>query len=127
MKFPPLVIESEEISFMGASLDGYNSENNLLLEIKCPHKLNSHLNLLEDGQQISFVYYSQIQHQLFCSKGNMCLYVSYHPEDPDKVIIKEVMPDKEFIERMIEAERYFYEKNILLMEPIDERLFDEKR
>jgi len=119
LRFPPLIIESEKTPFMGASLDGMNLDNNLLLEIKCPGKINSHLNLLEEGQEISYAYFTQIQHQLYCAEAEMCFYVSYHPDDPDKIIVKEVFPDVEFTERMIEAERYFWEKNILLMEPVD--------
>lgn len=123
----PAVGESEDHPYMGTSLDGISEDGNVIVEIKSPVRLNKHLAHLEQGVIIEPHYRCQIMHHLAVSGAECCFYVSYHPEDPDKVIIKEVMPDKEFIERMIEAERYFYEKNILLMEPIDERLFDEKR
>jgi len=115
----PAVGEHDNYSWMGTSLDGINEDGTVIVEIKSPMKLNKHLSLLDDNVVIDVHYQWQIFHHLEVSGADVCFFVSYHPDDPDKIIIKEVMPDKRKMEQMVLAEQYFWEKNILLMEPVE--------
>ena len=58
----PLVVESDEFYWMGASLDGINDTRKIIIEIKCPSS-DTHL-LAVDGS-IRPYYMVQMQHQLY--------------------------------------------------------------
>jgi putative phage-type endonuclease len=122
----PIVIESDDYFWMGCSLDGYNQENNIIVEIKCPQKINKHMPVYEGI--ISRNYYAQVQHQLACSKANECYFVSYHKDDPELIAINVIKPDIEFIKDMIEKEKEFYEKHLCgFLPPPEPWQFEERR
>lgn len=108
----PLVVESDEYFWCGASLDGFNEEINTILEIKCP-SLASHRAAI-DGV-IAEYYMSQVQHQLFCTGAEKCYYWSYHPDVSQKCAVIEITPNLEYIKNMVEKEKYFYEVNMCQM------------
>lgn len=107
----PAVVEYENHSWAGASLDGLSRNSKTLLEIKCPGQRN-HLFSLEIG--ILEYWQVQIQHQFFVTGADICYFMSYNPdfEDGKKYIIRKIFPDWVFIEDMVAAERYFYDINM---------------
>lgn len=96
MEFPATLAEHPKVSFMKASLDGWNAENKIVLEIKCPGK--------EDHEkaskgEIPEKYWPQLQHQLFVTGGNKLYYYSYS-EDENKFAtgyLIEVLPESIYI------------------------------
>ena len=108
----PIVAEHSSQCWAGASLDGISTCGKILLEIKCPSHRN-HLFSLECG--ILEYWQAQIQHQFFVTGAEIAFFMSYNPdfEDGRKFIVRDLLPDWEFIERMVAAERYFYDINML--------------
>lgn len=98
MNFPAILCEHPEFSFMRASLDGYNAENKIVLEIKCPG--------LEDHEkaargEIPEKYYPQLQHQLFVTGGEKAFYYSYMEiANSYTGYLVEVFPDKEYMKTL---------------------------
>ncbi len=123
MKFEvfPEVVEHDSLWWMAASLDGIDSTGKRLVEIKCP-KLQTHL--VSANFEIPYYYLVQIQHQLACTGAEVCYYTSFHPdlEDGLRLIINEIYPKPNFINRMIDLEYEFYEKNLCQMLEPDESL-----
>lgn len=107
MKFEvePLVIQSNDRPWQMTSLDGIDASRKRIIEIKCP-KIQSHLACCSI-QDIPMYYLVQMQHHLACSGAEICYYVSYHPDDPN-LIIHEIHPKQNFIERMNAIEHEFY-------------------
>lgn len=105
----PLVVESEEFYWMGASLDGIDDSRKIIIEIKCP-SVDSHTLAIAGGIRPS--YKAQMQHQLCTAEAEICYYVSYNPSYDPYLNIIEVYRDDAFIEEMIEKERYFFEQCI---------------
>ena len=81
----PAVGEHDEYSWMGTSLDAINEDGTVIVEIKSPMKLTKHLSLLEENVVIPVIYQWQICHHLAVSGADVCFFVSYHPDDPDKM------------------------------------------
>lgn len=98
----PMVGCHEEIDWMAASFDGMTIERDVILEIKCPGK-KDHSTALKG--QIPKKYYPQIQHQIHVAGVEFSYYYSF---DGSKGIIIEVKRDEEFIEKMIEEEKVFW-------------------
>lgn len=105
----PCCIEHESIPWMRASLDGMDLPGNVIVEGKCLKK-EYHREAM-DGKIPQHVM-PQIQHQLYVSAADVCHYASWseHKDtaEEDMLIVLEVKPDEEFIERMLEAEREFW-------------------
>ena len=106
--FIPEVYVSEEYSFMCASYDGVSFDKKYILEVKCTNKKNHEL--AKHGK-IPEYYYPQIQHQISILQVDFCYYYSF---DGDRGIIVQVPRDEEFIKKMIEQEREFYNEMIHL-------------
>lgn len=134
----PMVVESSEFDFLGASLDGISIMGNYLLEIKCGgQKL---YNLASHGI-IPDYYLDQIQHQLLVTRSEKCYYYAMNPffqsiilkkmKDEDLLAKKEnrepnyeyinhdlpegekgkvieVLPDPTFIDRFMPKARAFW-------------------
>lgn len=109
IEFSPAVVLHDVEQWMMASLDGLSSCHEYLLEIKCPGVSRHNGNLLGT---IDPSYYAQMQHQLFCTGAKLCYFISYHPDHATPVAIHEVKPDGEYITKMVEKEREFYEVNL---------------
>lgn len=114
MAFIPIVCESSDHSWMAASLDGWNDDNQAILEIKCPNEKTHQMAI--DGI-IPIYYRDQIMHQFGCTKALICYYVSYRPEHEKKLAVIEVKPDVGYINHMIDVEQKFYKKNICGFKP----------
>lgn len=90
-KFPATSFEHGELSFLRASLDGYNEDSNENLEIKCPGNAD-HSKALKGI--VPTKYFSQLQTQMLVSGACFSHYVSWDGEDSYAVI--GVLPDKEY-------------------------------
>lgn len=106
--FPPEVVESKKDSFMMASLDGISADRKTILEIKtCGTKV------FEDAKQgkIPDHYRSQGMHQIACvPEAEKVHFVFFHKGEYAEV---DLYPDWEFISKMIEEEKFFYEHHMI--------------
>ena len=102
LKFEPKVILHPIYGFMMASLDGFNEENRLLVEIKCPGMVDH--GIAVDGE-IPEKYMAQLQHQMECADVEMMYYYSFGVTEG---IVIEVERDRSYIANMIDKEREFY-------------------
>jgi len=110
LQFIPVVKKHENISYMIASLDGFNEANNIILEIKCPEKK------LHDT--IPTYYHAQLMHQWEVVKPSRMYYLSYLEIDGvQKGKIIEVFPDKKYINKLLEAEADFWHCVTNVIEP----------
>ncbi len=124
LDFEPMVVESSKYPWMGSSLDGISLSHSSICEIKCM-KLSKHLQVSEDN--IDPCHYAQIQHQLACTNAKIVYYASYHPDAPWPLTVIEILPNKEYIEEMIEKEKEFFFETMCNMEPTRESFkFKEK-
>ncbi len=122
--FEPMVIESSDYPWMGASLDGISISHSSICEIKCM-KHSKHIQVCKDT--IDPCHYAQMQHQLACTNAKMVYYVCYHPETPVPLKIIDIFPNKEYIEEMIEKEKEFFFETMCNMQPTRESFkFKEK-
>ena len=110
IQMEPMVVESTEFDFLGASLDGIDFLGNALLEIKCGgEKLHS----MARRGEIPAYYKDQMQHQLLVTGASRCYYYSYDGTDG---ICIEVLPDPEFKAIFMPKAREFW-KCVALGEP----------
>lgn len=75
IEMPPTCVESAEFPFMRASLDGYNQELGIVLEIKCPGA-EDHAAAASGG--IPKKYFWQLQHQLMVTGAKCAHYYSFN-------------------------------------------------
>lgn len=114
IEFPPICCEHSDHSWMGASLDGWNEDNKIVLEIKSPGE-RTHKEAI-DGI-VPRYYEDQVQHQLACTGGVVAYYVSYRPEHKRNIAVVEIKPDYEYINHLIEIEKTFYYENLCQFKP----------
>lgn len=88
--YTPVCIEHDEIPYFRASLDGYNAQDNSIIEIKVPSDPKV-LDAAKNGI-IPDRYKIQIQWQLMLSGARMCLYCVYDSVNVDCFEL-EVLPD----------------------------------
>lgn len=103
-RFLPTCCESTELSFMSASLDGYDSENNCAIEIKCPGR-ESH-EMAAQGM-VPEHYMAQLQHQMFVADLGYIDYVSFNGTDSLHVV--NVLRDDKFLETYLAKAKHFWE------------------
>jgi len=124
IELEPLVVESSEYGWMGASLDGISHLASHVCEIKCM-KLSKHLQVSKET--IDPCHYAQMQHQLICTNAEVIYYASYHPDAPEPLTIVKIYPNIEYIENMIEKEKEFFFETMCNMHPTRESFkFKEK-
>jgi len=66
--FEPIYVESDDFSHIKASLDGYDRESKLLIEIKCPVSEKT-LDLAKEGKPPHVYWEEQVQWQLMISES----------------------------------------------------------
>jgi len=110
IQMQPIVVESSEFEFLGASLDGISQLGNHILEIKCG---GAKLHEMASKGEIPQYYKDQIQHQLLVTRAEKCFYYSYNGREG---ICIEVLPDKEFINKFMPKARDFWRK-VAFFEP----------
>jgi putative phage-type endonuclease len=101
LNMSPVVVVSD---WQMASLDGYDKETGSILEIKCPGDVDH--DLAKQGK-IPQHYYPQLQHQMYVCGVQSSYYFSFDGIDG---IIVNVPRNDEFIEKMIIAEKKFYDQ-----------------
>jgi putative phage-type endonuclease len=97
----PVVIQNKEYPFLMASLDGMCFHT--IVEIKCGKSSHE----MAKNKEIPPYYYSQLQHQMMVANVTAIDYVSFRSEE-DWILLT-VNRDDAFIEKMIEAEKQFYD------------------
>lgn len=105
MDMQPLIIESSEHPFLGASLDGFcriGDDTCFILEIKCPQ--NKSMNEAKKGN-VKQLYIAQIQHQLLTTGADTCFYYCYDGIDGHTI---EVYPDKDWQNEYIPKAEEFW-------------------
>lgn len=102
----PKVIISKEYEWMMASFDGVSYDNKIAVEIKCPGSLDH--NHAIDGE-VPEKYIPQLQHQMFVLGIDMIMYCSYHPKHIESFVFFKHERDDEYIKKMLEEEKSFYE------------------
>lgn len=90
--------------WMAASLDGISFDERVIVEIKCPG-LKTHSEAL--GGKVPVIYYPQLQHQLAVTNAEKGYYWSYTDIPDVKSVLLDVMPDEDYIARMMEREQLF--------------------
>jgi putative phage-type endonuclease len=100
----PMVVESSEYSFLGASLDGISDCRKYILEVKTGGKKLYDMALEE---VIPEYYMDQIQQQLLVTAADKCFYV-VGGEDETKDIVIEVYPHPSFAKEYIPVAREFW-------------------
>lgn len=107
----PACIESVALPYMRASLDGINSDGSRIVEIKCP----SHFGTAKRNKtRVTDEYYAQIQHQLYISGAETCVFFSYFRGDDSSII---VYPDHTYIKELLDRCDYFYQHLEAKIEP----------
>jgi len=103
MDMPPTLAQHRDLTYMRASLDGYNSETGIALEIKYPSR-EKH----EEAKngKVPLCYFGQCQAQLFVTGAKRVDYVSY---DGSKIAVVQVFPDLKYIERMLGVAQLFWD------------------
>ncbi len=102
MKMTPLIVESSEYPFLGASLDGIAKNGKSLIEIKCPQKKS----MIEvQGGIVKPLYIAQMQHALLVTGADICYYYCYDGIDGYTI---EVYPDKEWQQEYLPKAEEFW-------------------
>jgi len=114
MNFDPAVFTHTEKEYLSASLDGWDEENQAMIEIKVGNAPDHKKCNPEDPKSIPKKYFAQIQHQLYVVKPKRAFYCSYwiekgKDEDRGDLKIVEVFPDEEFISRYLPIAEEFYQ------------------
>ena len=104
LNMTPMVVESSEYTFLGASLDGISDCRKYILEVKTGGKKLYDMALEE---VIPEYYMDQIQQQLLVTAADKCFYV-VGGEDETKDIVIEVFPDPRFAKEYIPVAREFW-------------------
>lgn len=107
MRMPPAVGFHSEFPFLRVSLDGFNEDANILLEIKYAGKKDHALAI--DGK-VPDKYWPQIQHQLLVTGALEAHYFSYNES---KGSLVKVPPDFDYIKDLLARELHFWNVNIM--------------
>lgn len=91
---PPRLVEYALAPYIRASLDGFDREKNIVLEIKCPGAAD-HSKAL--AGEVPEKYYPQLQHQLLVTGANCAHYYSF---DGEKGVLIEVKPDISYCSKL---------------------------
>lgn len=102
LDMPVVLAAHAEYPFLRASLDGYNAEQKIILEIKCPGAAD-HLSAAEG--KVPDKYFPQLQHQLLVTGAAKVHYYSF---DGRKAHLVEVLPDHSYIQTLLEKELAFW-------------------
>lgn len=108
---PPALAIHPEHSQLRVSLDGIRSDNNLVLEIKCPGRPAHEMAL---KGEIPEHYKYQCQYQLAVTGADLGHYFSYHDGDRSSALCI-VNPDLEFQGRIVAEVLRFWNEYVLTM------------
>lgn len=89
-----------------ASLDGMDFYANHILEIKCPGDKDHALAI---AGKVPNHYYPQLQHQMYVAGASFVYYFSF---DGVEGVIVQIDRDEEYIKKMLDEEKKFYDRLI---------------
>lgn len=101
---PPATVEHWEHPYLRASLDGWDPERRLIVEIKYTGR-EKHEQAVKN--EVPLCYRAQIQYQLAVTGAKEAHYVSY---DGARIAVVEVSRDEEYITRMLAVVKEFWER-----------------
>lgn len=123
---PPVCVLHPTYDWMRASLDGWNAEKGIPLEIKCPNK-DDHTCALEG--RVPMKYIPQVHHQLIVTGAKVLHYLSYSNYFPAaKSLALVVVPmDNQLQDLLLQAEQEFWAEVLEGMSEASRMAFDESR
>lgn len=99
VKVEPICVESIKYPFMAASLDGFNPELGIAVEIKCPMFFAS---FKKQKLEVPPIYYSQCQHQMYIlDLPHLYLWIFYNNSEALHKIEKDENFQDELLKRCI--------------------------
>ena len=113
--FKAACVQSEQMAFMKASLDGWSEDKAEIAEFKLVGR-----DKWEDAKKgiVPESYFPQCQHNLSVSGAKICYYVCYLYDKkdmflnngllPENMIVIAIEPDFEYIQKMIQKEAMFW-------------------
>jgi putative phage-type endonuclease len=107
MEAKPITMVHPIHEWLRASLDGWNAENKIVLEIKCPGEKD---HTLAWQRRVPLAYWWQMQTQLLVSGGQLGHYYSFANDKygaPEGILL-EVLPDPEAAAAIIERGGKFW-------------------
>ncbi|MFP7699435.1 lambda-exonuclease family protein [Candidatus Phytoplasma pyri] len=107
--YEPTIFVDDNDTF-SASLDGYDSFTNTILEIKCPfidenNQISSSWNNFLSIREIPLNYYYQMQCQLYCSQAKLVYFLVYLSET--NYFIEKVYPNEKIWNEMINKTKIY--------------------
>lgn len=102
---PPANVSSEEIPWLHASLDGYDPDNSLILEVKCPWDVGSYLTVKEGS--VPDEYWPQVQHALAASGARQADFWCYF--NGQGVLLKVDFDPAYWHDHLLPAEQQFWD------------------
>ncbi|WAN63676.1 Putative phage-type endonuclease [Candidatus Phytoplasma rubi] len=108
LTFEDAIFVDDDCQQFSASLDGYNEQHQVVLEIKCPFvnenkEVSSTWTSFLTNPQIENIpqyYWAQVQCQLYCSQANFAYFLVYFDDKNFHVV--RIYKDKTFIIKMIQ-------------------------
>lgn len=115
IKVIPKVMENPHLEWMIASLDGIDSENKNIVEIKC---VNREDHRSAEAGIIPDKYFPQLQHQMEVCAVEMAHYFSF---DGNQGVCLHIYRDDQYIKKLLKAETDFWEcmQNLIVPELTD--------
>lgn len=94
LEMPVVYAEHKGWPFIRASLDGYNAQHGIILEIKCPGEADHET---AKSGHVPEKYWPQLQHQLLVTGAKELHYYSF---DGKCGVLVKVQPDLEYIKKL---------------------------
>lgn len=94
--YPSISAHDTKYEFLRASFDGFNVEENTILEIKCPGKVDHDKAILG---KVPTKYKAQVQQQLYISGATKLYYFSWDGKSEIGALV-EVLPDLGYYSRL---------------------------
>ena len=101
---PPANVANDETPWLHASLDGYDPDNQLILEVKCPWDIGSFLSAKEG--RVPDEYWPQVQHALAASGAQRADFWCYFNEQG--VLLKVDFDPAYWHDELFPAEKRFW-------------------
>lgn len=105
-----------KINYMIATIDGFNHEKKIMVEVKCPMKKNY--------DKVPVHYMPQLQHQMEVTGLDGMYFVSHNGYEG---VIFEVARDQEYIDTLLKEEEKFFQCMTNLVPPDNHELEFEER
>ncbi|WP_334347509.1 YqaJ viral recombinase family protein [Candidatus Phytoplasma prunorum] len=104
LNFADAIFTDDQVKMFSASLDGYNEQKRLLLEIKCPFindngQISSTWDQFLANKTVPSNYWSQVQCQIYCSQARFAYFFVYL--SPTNYHVVRIYQDEQFITKMI--------------------------